>query len=67
VAIWHLIFLLPQWCFVFLLCGGAIRNKEMLITFKCFLIGEWENLQEEFFLRAQALARRFELSASSPT
>jgi hypothetical protein len=32
-----------------------------------FLIGDRENLHEIFFLRAQALARRFELSASSLT
>jgi hypothetical protein len=67
VVIWHLIFLLPQWCLVSPPRGGAIMHREMQIGFKRFLIGEWENLQEVFFLRAQALACRFELSASSPT
>jgi hypothetical protein len=28
VVIWHLIFLLPQWCFVLPPHGGAIRHKE---------------------------------------
>ncbi len=53
VAFWHLIFLLPQWCLVLPPRGGAIRHRETQIGFKCFLMGEWENLQEEFFLRAQ--------------
>jgi len=56
VAIWHLLFLLPQWCFPFTPCGGAIGCSEMWIQLKCFQTSNWENLQEEFFLEAQALS-----------
>jgi hypothetical protein len=31
VVVWHLLFLLPQWCLVFPLCGGAMGHKEMQI------------------------------------
>ncbi len=37
-------------------CDGVIRHREMWIQLKHFLIGDWENLQEKFFSRAQALA-----------
>jgi len=56
VAAWHLHLLLPQWCFVLPLCGGVIRHTEMWIQFKCFIVNDWENLQEEFFLWGQALS-----------
>jgi hypothetical protein len=29
--------------------GGGIRHKEMRIPLKCFLVGNWEKLQEEIF------------------
>ncbi len=34
---------------------GVNGHKEMQIQVKHFLVGDWENLQEEFFLWAQAL------------
>jgi len=35
--------------------GGATRRSEMCIQLKHFLVSDWENLREEFFLQAQAL------------
>lgn len=34
---------------------GVTKHKEMWIQVKRFVIGDWENLQEKFFLWAQAL------------
>ncbi len=31
VATWHLLFLLPQWCFILPLCGGAVGHRETQI------------------------------------
>jgi hypothetical protein len=56
VATWHLLLLLPQWCFVLPLCGAATRHREIWIQLKHFIVRDWENLQEEFFLHAQVLA-----------
>jgi hypothetical protein len=53
VAIWHLLFLLPQWRLTLPPRGGAIGHTEMPIQFKHFLIGDHENL--DFFLQAQVL------------
>jgi hypothetical protein len=40
VAVYNLaFFLLPQWCFILPLCGGAKKHEEMWIQFKCFLVG----------------------------
>jgi hypothetical protein len=44
VVVWHLLFLLPQWCFTLPLHGEAMRHKEMWIQFKHFLVGDWEYL-----------------------
>jgi hypothetical protein len=49
VVVWHLLLLLPHWCFVLPHSGGVIGHRKMWIRFKHFLIGDWENLQEEFF------------------
>jgi hypothetical protein len=56
VVAYHLLFLLPQWCLALPLRGGATGHKEMWIQLKHFLASDWENLQEEFFLWAQALS-----------
>ncbi len=55
VATWHLLLLLPQWCFVLPLHGKAIGHNEMQIQLKCFLASGWKNLHEFIFLQAQAL------------
>jgi hypothetical protein len=56
VVVWHLFFSLPQSCVSSTPRGKATRHREMQIQLKHFLIGNWENLQEEFSLQAQALA-----------
>jgi hypothetical protein len=33
------LFLLPQWCFILPLCGGAKRHKKMWVRLKRFLAG----------------------------
>jgi hypothetical protein len=33
VVIWHLLLLLPQWCFTLLTCGGVTWHKETQIQF----------------------------------
>ncbi len=44
VAIWHLLFILPQWCLVLPACGRATWHKEMWVQFKHFLASNQENL-----------------------
>jgi len=63
VPTWHLLLLLPQWCFTLLPHGQAIKHKETRIRLKHFLTNQWENLQDEFFLRAQVLLTN---SSSTP-
>jgi hypothetical protein len=41
--------------FRFAPCGGATKHREMHTRLKRFLKGDWENLQEEFFLQNQVL------------
>ncbi len=41
--------------------GKANKHKKMRIQFKCFLVGDWENMQEKFFLWAQALTTNLSL------
>jgi hypothetical protein len=55
VVVWHLLIFLPQWCFALPPCGGVIGHNETCIQLKHFLTSDWENLQEKFFLQAQAL------------
>jgi hypothetical protein len=50
-----LLLLLPQWCIVLPPHGEATWHREKWIRLKRFLAGDWENLQDEFFLQAQAL------------
>ncbi len=52
-----MIFLLPQWCFVLPPYGRAMGHREMWIQLKCFLVSDYENLQEKIFLRTQSLAK----------
>jgi hypothetical protein len=44
VAAWHLLLLLPQWCFVLPPHGEAVGHREMQIQLKCFLAIDWVNL-----------------------
>jgi hypothetical protein len=50
VVAWHLLFLLPQWCFILPPCGGTTWHRETWIQFKHFLVGDSESLKEKFFL-----------------
>jgi hypothetical protein len=50
VTTWHLLFLLPQLCFVLPLRGKATRHRETQILLKRFLTSDREILQEEFSL-----------------
>jgi hypothetical protein len=52
VITWCLLFLLPQWCLVLPPEKGGISHRETKIQFKFFLVGDWENLEDEFFLWA---------------
>ncbi len=45
VGVWHLLLLIPQWCFVLPPRGGEMGHREMQIRFKCFLACNYENLQ----------------------
>jgi hypothetical protein len=56
VVTWCLLLLLPQWCLVLCLEKGGINHRETKIQFKKILVGDGENLEDEFFLWAQTLA-----------
>ncbi len=47
VVTWHLLLLLPHWCFALPPCGEATRHREMQIRLKHFFKCDWKNLQEE--------------------
>jgi hypothetical protein len=40
VVVWHLFFLLPQWCFILPPHGGVAGHRETQIRLKCFLVGD---------------------------
>jgi hypothetical protein len=56
VVVWYLFLLLPQWCLVLPPQDGVIGHKKTQFWLKHFLVSNWEKLQKEFFLWAQALA-----------
>ncbi len=49
VPIWHLFFLLSQWCLALAFHGRATWHKETWVQLECFLTSDWENLLDEFF------------------
>ncbi len=52
VVVWHLFFLVPQWCFIFPFRGGAPGHRDSIQTFSNKWLGK---LVGRVFMWAQAL------------
>jgi len=54
VYAWHLFLLFLQWCLVVPIQGGTVEHRETEAQFQHFLSRNWEELQAQHLLRAQA-------------
>lgn len=55
VGTWDLFLLFPHWCLLLHAWGGKVGHKETRIWLQRFFFSNWEELQVEHLLHAQAL------------